>query len=139
MQAGEGKLGRIFLIRLERGDAIRQVLEKFAIDNEIPLAQVLLTSETGAASGAIIPDAGGTPRLRLPGEIADKAPTEAEVMLQEVLGIVFQRRRDPVAKRDTLAPVPAPALPRVADAPAPVPVITSPGTVPVYLFNVEIN
>ncbi|WP_432664067.1 DNA-binding protein [Wukongibacter baidiensis] len=40
MKATEGKLGRVFMLRLEEGDMIPDCIEKFAMDNNISTAHV---------------------------------------------------------------------------------------------------
>ena len=42
MKASEGKIGRLFVIRLEDGDVVPDCLERFAEENQISVAQVIL-------------------------------------------------------------------------------------------------
>lgn len=52
MQAGEGKIGRAFIIRLEDGDALPGCLEKFAAEKGIRHGFVLLVG--GIGDGQIV-------------------------------------------------------------------------------------
>lgn len=52
MQATEGKVGRIFVIRLEDGDKIPGSLERFAAEKGISVAQVILLG--GIGSGQVV-------------------------------------------------------------------------------------
>jgi len=47
MKATEGKLGRVFVIRLENGDKVPDCLERFAELNQISAAQVILLGGIG--------------------------------------------------------------------------------------------
>lgn len=47
MKATEGKTGRVFILRLEDGDVVPDCLEKFAADNGIKHAQVVLVGGIG--------------------------------------------------------------------------------------------
>jgi predicted DNA-binding protein with PD1-like motif len=47
MKASEGKLGRVFIIRLEDGDKIPSSIERFAEEKKISVGQVLLTGGIG--------------------------------------------------------------------------------------------
>jgi predicted DNA-binding protein with PD1-like motif len=42
MKAGEGKTGRVFVLRLEDGDIVPDCLEKFALENGIACGHVIL-------------------------------------------------------------------------------------------------
>jgi predicted DNA-binding protein with PD1-like motif len=47
MKASEGKLGRVFIIRLEDGDAIPASIESFAQEKKISVGQVILIGGIG--------------------------------------------------------------------------------------------
>jgi len=47
MKATEGKLGRIFVIRLEDGDALPESIERFAEEKKISVGQVILIGGIG--------------------------------------------------------------------------------------------
>jgi len=48
MQASEGKIGRVFVLRLDDEDVIPECIERFAVDNSIRAAQVVLLGGIGA-------------------------------------------------------------------------------------------
>ncbi len=52
MKASQGKLGRVFVIRLEDGDSIPGCIEQFAADNSISVGQVVLIG--GIGSGQLV-------------------------------------------------------------------------------------
>jgi uncharacterized protein len=52
MQASEGKIGRVFILRLEDGDAVPGCLETFAKENNIKMAGVTLIG--GIGEGQIV-------------------------------------------------------------------------------------
>jgi len=52
MKYGEGKIGRVFVIRLEDGDEIPGCIEKFAAAHKIVVGQVILVG--GIASGEVV-------------------------------------------------------------------------------------
>ena len=52
MKAAEGRLGRVFVIRLEDGDRIPDCIEKFAEEKGISTAQVIMIG--GIGSGQIV-------------------------------------------------------------------------------------
>jgi uncharacterized protein len=52
MKASEGRLGRVFVIRLEDGDVVPECIEKFAEDKEISVGQVVLVG--GIGSGEVV-------------------------------------------------------------------------------------
>ncbi len=141
MKTSEGKLGRVFMLRLEQGDEGAEPIEKFAADNGISFAQVFITSDAPAA-GVLAPDASGHPRLRLSGGAENASPemwNDAEVVVQEMLGVSFRRLREPGSNRETLIRINT-SKSRVMSRPAPEPAADSgPGVIPVYLFNVEFN
>jgi predicted DNA-binding protein with PD1-like motif len=47
MKASEGKLGRVFVIRLEDGDAVPASIERFAEEKKISVGQVILIGGIG--------------------------------------------------------------------------------------------
>ena len=47
MKASEGKIGRVFVIRLEDGDAIPACIESFAEEKKISAGQVILIGGIG--------------------------------------------------------------------------------------------
>jgi len=47
MKASEGKIGRVFILRLDDGDKIPIVIERFAEEKKISVAQVLLIGDIG--------------------------------------------------------------------------------------------
>jgi len=47
MKASEGKLGRVFIIRLEDGDAVPTSIERFAAEKKISVGQVILIGGIG--------------------------------------------------------------------------------------------
>lgn len=135
MKASEGKLGRVFFIRLEDGDDAADTLRRFAVENGIHAGQVFLLASQ-SVTGIIAPDAEGNPGLRIPGGLGGYAG--CDVVVQELLGFNFQRITDPASGQETLARV-ASTKTRVMEKPAPIPEEQGPGTVPVYLFNAEFN
>lgn len=139
MQASEGRLGRVFVIRLEAGEQPAGTIERFAAEKGILTAQVFVLANA-ALSGIIAPNSEGEPRLRLPGAPAggNDAWPDMEVVIQEVLGVHFRRVTDPASGREKLAIAPVNQT-RVMDKAAPAPRETGPGTMPVYLFNAEFN
>ena len=72
MQVGEGKIGRVFIMRLEDGDLLPTCIEEFAYEKNIKNGFVLLTG--GIGSGQVVVG----PRY------SDKMPPEP--MLLPVLG-----------------------------------------------------
>ncbi|UCH50795.1 MAG: DNA-binding protein [Chloroflexota bacterium] len=47
MKASEGKIGRVFIIRLEDGDALPACIESFAAEKKISVGQVILIGGIG--------------------------------------------------------------------------------------------
>ncbi len=139
MKASEGKPGRVFLIHLDQNDGGADAVEQFAMENGIHAGQVVVTG-AHCVSGILAPDAGGRPGLRLVegAERTGKIWENAEVVIQEFLGLTFLRVTDPASGRETLAQV-ASTKTRVMARPSPEPEEKGPGTIPVYLFNAEFN
>ncbi|HEY93373.1 MAG TPA: DNA-binding protein [Dehalococcoidia bacterium] len=52
MKVSEGRIGRVFVIRLEDGDIVPECLEKFAEDKGISVGQVVLVG--GIGSGEVV-------------------------------------------------------------------------------------
>ena len=52
MKVSEGRIGRVFVIRLEDGDVIPECIEKFAEDKRISVGQVVLVG--GIGSGEVV-------------------------------------------------------------------------------------
>lgn len=135
MKASEGKLGRVFFIRLEQGDSAESIRE-FAAEKGIHAGQVFVMGDK-TLSAMIVPDAEGNPGFHFP-EGTDAVWRGSEVVVQEVLGFNFQRVRDPSSGQETLTRV-ASTKTRVMEKAAPTPEESGPGTIPVYLFNAEFN
>jgi len=55
MKATEGKLGRVFVLRLDDGDFIPGCIEKFAYENDINAAEVILVGGVGAGEVVVGP------------------------------------------------------------------------------------
>jgi predicted DNA-binding protein with PD1-like motif len=47
MKAGEGKIGRVFVLRLEDGDVVPDCIEQFALEKSIRCGQVILVGGIG--------------------------------------------------------------------------------------------
>ncbi len=139
MKASEGKPGRVFLIHLDQNDSGADAVEQFAMENGIHAGQVVVTG-AHCVSGILAPDAEGKPGLRLI-EGAERTGAiweNAEVVIQEFLGLTFLRVTDPASGRETLAKIESPKT-RVMERPSPEPEEKGPGAIPVYLFNAEFN
>jgi len=52
MRSTQGTIGRIFILRLDDGDRVPDCIEKFAVENKILAAQVLLVG--GLGSGQVV-------------------------------------------------------------------------------------
>lgn len=136
MKASEGRLGRIFIVTLERDDKLPEALEKFARERGIAIAQVMLAADSSVA-GIIAPDIDGSPVLRLAGSQIPDA-SSGEVIIQEILGVNVKRVQDAATGVERLSMLQG-SVSRVMKKPAPAPEEPGPGTVPVYLFNAEFN
>lgn len=88
MNASEGKLGRVFLLRLETGDAAVPSIEDFAREKGVHAGHVFLVAKQ-AMVGIIAPDSQGMPRLRFPLGLDESSLLESKVVVQELLGINF--------------------------------------------------
>lgn len=135
MKASEGKLGRVFMIRLDIGEKPAETLLRFAEEKGIRSAQVFLMGEQSAA-GFIAPNAEDALELRMPG-IPDNIWTGGEILLQEVVGTNLHRVIDPDSGRETIARVGSKT--KVLRQAALEPEEKGPGTIPIYLFNAEFN
>jgi len=52
MKASEGKIGRVFVIRLEDGDVITECIERFAEENNVSVGHVIMVG--GIGSGEVV-------------------------------------------------------------------------------------
>ena len=52
MRATEGKIGRVFVLRLEDGDIVPECIEKFALEKKIQCGHVILIG--GIGGGQIV-------------------------------------------------------------------------------------
>lgn len=140
MKASEGRLGRIFMLRLEQGDQVPEAIEKYAADKGVLAAQVFVAGHE-SLTGILACDDSGKPRLTMPlpgdGQTAIEW-ADAGVVIQEVLGVTLRRVVDPASGRTSISSVGGTKT-RVMEKAAPVPEETGPGTIPVYLFNAEFN
>ncbi|MCC8108850.1 MAG: hypothetical protein LIQ30_07355 [Planctomycetes bacterium] len=138
MKATQGKLGRVFLLHLENGDDAVKAIQDFARENGILAAQVSVMADR-ALAGIITPDDSDQPVLNLHGLTAGPITwTDADVIIQELLGMRFRRVKDPDSGLEVIAKMPSTKT-RVMEKPSPTPEVAGPGTVPVYLFNAEFN
>ncbi len=135
MKASEGKLGRVFMIRLDENEPAAETLVRFAEEKGIRSAQIFLTGGEPAA-GFLAPNASDKLELRMP-DVPAEAWVGGEILVQEVVGIHFHRVIDPASGRETIARIASKT--KVLRKPAPEPEEAGPGTVPVYLFNAEFN
>lgn len=55
MKASEGKIGRVFFLRLQDGDALPGCIEQFALENNIKTGQVILVGGVGRGSVVVGP------------------------------------------------------------------------------------
>lgn len=55
MKVSEGRIGRVFVIRLEDGDIIPECIEKFAEENRISVGQVVLVGGIGGGEVVVGP------------------------------------------------------------------------------------
>jgi len=55
MKACEGKVGRVFIIRLEDGDVVPECIERFAEENEVAVGQVILVGGVGEGKVVVGP------------------------------------------------------------------------------------
>ena len=55
MKATEGKIGRIFVLRLENGDVVPDCIERFAAEKEIAAGQVILIGGIGGGEVVVGP------------------------------------------------------------------------------------
>ena len=104
MKAAEGKLGRVFVLRLEDGDVVPQCIEKYAEEKGVTAGCVIMTGDVGSgrlvvgpktsglknpepmvlpfdsvhevvAAGTIAPDAAGKPVLHIHGALGRAGQT----------------------------------------------------------------
>ena len=139
MKVAEGQIGRVFVVRLDAGENPDAVLPALAAERKIRVAHVVL--EDGRVA-ILAPDADGKPSLGWVGDRGGDAPGEA--VLWEIVGAPVTRVHDRATGRTRLEPnAPPPAsktvmIPKPAAPPAPA-AVAGPGTIPVYLFNAELN
>ena len=55
MKACEGRIGRVFMIRLEHGDIVPDCIERFAEENEISVGNVTLVGSIGGGEVVVGP------------------------------------------------------------------------------------
>lgn len=55
MKAAEGKIGRVFVLRLEDGDVVPDVIEKFALEKGIKVGHVILIGGIGGGQVVVGP------------------------------------------------------------------------------------
>jgi predicted DNA-binding protein with PD1-like motif len=55
MKASEGKIGRVFVLRLEDGDRVPECIESFAAEKEIKVGQVILIGGIGGGQVVVGP------------------------------------------------------------------------------------
>ena len=55
MKACEGRIGRVFVIRLQDGDVVPHCIERFAEDNEISVGQAILVGGIGGGDVVVGP------------------------------------------------------------------------------------
>ncbi len=123
MKASEGKLGRIFIVTLDKDDALPVALEDFARERGIHIAQVILAADS-SVSGIITPGEDGKPALRLAGA-TPSANLEGEVIIQEILGVHLKRVQDQPSGPGRLAVVQG-SVTIVIEKPSPAPEVPGP-------------
>ena len=133
MQTSEGRLGRVFMLRLEDGDDPVRTVESFASEKGVVTAQVFAAGPLPAL-GILVADHYGRPRFHTPPGIGDRPG--GEMIMQEIVGIGFRRALDSVSGKETLTRLPS-SRTRVMEKPALEPEDGGPATVPVYLVNAE--
>jgi predicted DNA-binding protein with PD1-like motif len=55
MKACEGRIGRVFVIRLEDGDMVPACIERFAEDNKISVGHVIMVGDIGSGEVVVGP------------------------------------------------------------------------------------
>jgi predicted DNA-binding protein with PD1-like motif len=55
MKACEGKIGRVFVIRLEDGDVVPECIERFAKKKRVSMGQAILVGGIGSGDVAVGP------------------------------------------------------------------------------------
>ncbi len=63
MQAAEGRIGRVFVLRLEDGDRIPECIERFAAANGLLRAQVSMLGGVGGGRLVVGPEDGAAERI----------------------------------------------------------------------------
>ena len=133
MQASEGRLGRVFMLRLEEGDDPVRTVESFASEKGVVTAQVF-AADALPIFGILIADLDGRPRFRIRPGVGELPG--GEMIVQEIVGIGFRRMMDPASGKEILTRLPS-SRTRVMEKPAAEPESDDPATVPVYLVNAE--
>lgn len=63
MQAAEGTIGRVFVLRLEDGDRIPECIERFAAERGVKRAQVSMLGGLGGGSLVVGPEDGAAEKI----------------------------------------------------------------------------
>ncbi len=62
MKASQGRIGRVFVIRLEDGDVVPDCIEQFAAEHDVVLAQAIMLGGVGGGEAVVGPrDSDQTP------------------------------------------------------------------------------
>ena len=133
MKIAEGQIGRVFVLRLDAGERPGAVLPAIAAERKIRVAHVALAD---GRSAILAPDADGRPSLGWVDGGDGNAPGEAVVW--EIVGASVTRVHDRLEPNAPPAASKTVVIPKPAAPPAPA-AVAGPGTVPVYLFNAELN
>jgi predicted DNA-binding protein with PD1-like motif len=134
MKFSEARQGRVFVVRLEQGEIVHEVLEAFAKDHGIraagllmvgaidkgsrlvvgpedgdvprvvPLEHALSKPHEVAAVGTIFPDEGGRPTVHMHIRRGVKVWLIAEVIIYEMVGTNAKRVVDPATGFELLTP-----------------------------------
>ena len=120
MQAAEGRAGRVFVLRLDAEDELPGCLERFAAENGIIAAQVVVRAhgQAGGASstavGALMLDENDRAFLSLSGPVVpgqgEGALPVREALIQEWLGLHLSRPALPGADTPFLPITRAPGM-----------------------------
>ena len=133
MKVAEGQIGRVFVVRLDTGENPAAVLPALAAERKIRVAHVTLAD---GRTAVLAPDADGKPSLGWVDNRTGDAPGEA--VLWEIVGASVTRVHARLEPSERPAASKTVVIPKPAAPPAPA-VVAGPGTVPVYLFNAELN
>ena len=111
MKATEGKLGRVFVVRLEDGDMLPACIERLAEKKGITCGHVVLIGGIGGGevvgNGLIVPDEDGRPALHMHAALGRSGQTltgcirygvstwvVAEAIIYEITGVKAARLPD---------------------------------------------